>query len=574
MKKIIFLLTIFLSFVPVVFAQSLTIGWSVDTVYAETGSSGNQAFVRLTWNDGNTGQTHGIYSWQFNITSSSITITPSSVALHASIASNFNINTASITGGVSVSIWGKAPNRMLKDNGNSAASYLVLTLTFTAPGTPGSYNVTLTNAATAVKRTTSSPFTPSTQSVTSGTTTLNIQVLTSPSSVAPTFTGTGYTNSRKYGDINWDGSVNVADVTALSDVVLAKYSSVRVDDPENNWYTTPPPNYRYFYETSMGEDPIVYDANNIDNNDRTAADVFGSGGTPDNVLNLMDLATLQDAVTYGTWPSYAINPIQNQPAYITYDEPGFDTKRLANIQGGIGFDKLVFTNDVAVKFEVFNPGQRDSRIRIKVDNNSSDLKGLQIELLSFPFPGKLDVWTLPDAIGYKVAWARNKFNKIVILIYADDGKVLKQGSASYVTIVAPNLTVEQIISAEPNVISSIKNIAYSAYNITVSEPRGIFPTDYMLYQNYPNPFNPETKIDFEVPEYSDVKLIVWNSLGQKVKEIFSGTVDPNRYSVYWDGKDEYGLSVTSGVYFVTMYANSLEERDKAFKMTKKMIFMK
>jgi hypothetical protein len=88
------------------------------------------------------------------------------VALHPSISSNFNMTTSAISGGVRVAIYGKTPNRMLKDNGSSSASYLVLTLTFTAPSSDGDYTITLTNSTNAVIRTTSPPYTPSTQSVT------------------------------------------------------------------------------------------------------------------------------------------------------------------------------------------------------------------------------------------------------------------------------------------------------------------------------------------------------------------------------------------------------------------------
>jgi hypothetical protein len=292
------------------------------------------------------------------------------------------------------------------------------------------------------------------------------------------------------------------------------------------------------------------------------------GGT----LDLMDLATLEDAVTSGAWPSYAINEIKNKPAYKINGGPGIGSGILAKVEGsGARFEKVA--TDVFVKFEVFNSGQKGSKIRVTVDNNSAELRGLQIELASSVLPGKLDVWSLPDASGLKVAWKRNEFNKIVILVYADGGKVMKSGSASYVTIVVPNVTREQILGAEPKVIASINNISYDV-NYDVNEASGIVPLNYMLYQNYPNPFNPGTKIEFEVPEYSNVKLIIWNSLGQKVKEIYSGAVDPNRYSVYWDGKDENGLSVASGIYFVTMYARSLEEQGREFTMTRKMILMK
>jgi hypothetical protein len=486
------------------------------------------------------------------------------------LSSNFNISKSSITNGVRVLVFGKTPSRMFPPGYNAAV------LTLTLPSLlAGSYSITLSNAS-AVKRNYPGAANPTSQPVTLSPDEINITASTfTPPSLPPTFTGDGYSTPRKYGDINWDGYINVADVTGLADVLVGNYGNVKVYDPEHNWYSGTP-NYRYFYESNEGETPIDYDnTENIDNNDRKAADVYGNtDGTPDNALNLMDLAVLEDAVTNGAWPSYTgvISAVAGNPAYKINGGPGIGLGILAKVEGsGARFEKVA--TDVFVKFEVFNSGQKGSKIRVTVDNNSAELRGLQIELASSVLPGKLDVWSLPDASGLKVAWKRNEFNKIVILVYADGGKVMKSGSASYVTIVVPNVTREQILGAEPKVIASIKNIAYDV-NYDVTEASGIVPLNYMLYQNYPNPFNPGTKIEFEVPEYSNVKLIIWNSLGQKVKEIYSGAVDPNRYSVYWDGKDENGLSVASGIYFVTMYARSLEEQGREFTMTRKMILMK
>jgi hypothetical protein len=546
-----------------VFAQAdqLTIGWNTSSIEVDAGVS--QVFVVLKWED--VAPTQGIWSFQVDITSTTITIDISDVALYGSLSSNFNISKSSIANGVRVLVFGKTPRRMFPPGYNAAV--LTLTLSLSA----GSYSITLSNAS-AVKRNYPVGASPTPQPVTLSPDEINITASTfTPPSSSPTFIGTGYTTPRKYGDINWDTYVNIADVTGLADVLVGNYGNVRVYDPENNWYSGTP-DYRYFYETTQGESPIVYNNVNIDNNDRKAADVYGSTGSPDNTLDLMDLATLEDAVTSGVWPSYAISAIAGLPAGKVNGGPGIGSGILAKVEGGGARSEKVAT-DVFVKFEVFNSGQKGSKIRVKVDNNSAELRGLQIELTSSVLPGKLDVWSLPDASGLKVAWKRNEFNKIVIIVYADRGKVMKSGSASYVTIVVPNVTREQILGAEPKVIASINNISYDV-NYDVTEARGIVPLNYMLYQNYPNPFNPGTKIEFEVPEYSNVKLIIWNSLGQKVKEIYSGAVDPNRYSVYWDGKDENGLSVASGIYFVTMYARSLEEQGREFTMTRKMILMK
>jgi hypothetical protein len=231
MRKL-FLLLVLMSFASsFILAQppgsaSLTIGWSQTSIDVEAGSSGNQAFVRLDWNDGADGQNYGVWSWQFEITLPSA-ITTFSVALHSSISSNFNISTSYSTNSVKVAIYGKTPNRMLKDNNTSSASYLVLVLTFDAPSLGGPYTITLTNSSNAVVRSTSSPFTPYTQSVSPATSNLTVNLFTIPTDNVPTFIGTGYSTPRKYGDINWDNAIDVSDVTGLADVLVGNYGNVQ-----------------------------------------------------------------------------------------------------------------------------------------------------------------------------------------------------------------------------------------------------------------------------------------------------------------------------------------------------------
>ena len=550
MKKLYLIFCFSLLVSGFVFAQDqLTIGWHTSSVEVDAGVSGQQIFVVLTWND--VSPSEGIWSFRVDITSTSVTLNTSDVALYGSLSSNFNITKNAIANGVRVLVYGKNKSRMFPPG------YSAPVLTVTLPSlSAGSYSVTL-GGASAVKRSYPGGASATSQTVTLNPATINITASTfTPPSSSPTFNSPDPpygSYPRKYGDINWDGFINIADVTGLADVLVENWAAVDVNDPVTS--------SRKFYENDG------YNGTNADNNDRTAADVEGGDGT----LDLMDLAVLEDAVTSGVWPSYAISAIAGLPAYKINDGFGIGSGILAKVEGGSSFEKVA--TDVFVKFEVFNAGQKGSKIRVTVDNNSFDLRGLQIELTSSVLPGKLDVWSLPDASGLKVDWARNEFNKVVIIVYADGGKVLKSGSASYVTIVIPNVTREQILGAEPRVIASIKNVAYDV-NYDVTEASGVVPLNYMLYQNYPNPFNPGTKIEFEVPEFSNVKLIIWNSLGQRVREIYSGAVDPNRYSVYWDGKDENGTSVASGIYFVTMYARSLEEQGREFTMTRKMILMK
>jgi hypothetical protein len=80
------------------------------------------------------------------------------------------------------------------------------------------------------------------------------------------------------------------------------------------------------------------------------------------------------------------------------------------------------------------------------------------------------------------------------------------------------------------------------------------PSEFSLSQNYPNPFNPVTNIRFTVLRTANVKLDVYNIVGQKVRTLVDEEMTPGAYAVDWDGTDESGNAVSSGIYFYRMQA--------------------
>ncbi len=93
------------------------------------------------------------------------------------------------------------------------------------------------------------------------------------------------------------------------------------------------------------------------------------------------------------------------------------------------------------------------------------------------------------------------------------------------------------------------------------------PTAFALYQNYPNPFNPETQIKYDLPASGHVSLTIYNVLGQRVKVLVDEFQDSGRKSVIWDGHDDSGDEVATGIYFYKIKADSFEK-------TRKMVLIK
>ncbi|RMH87451.1 MAG: T9SS C-terminal target domain-containing protein, partial [Calditrichaeota bacterium] len=88
------------------------------------------------------------------------------------------------------------------------------------------------------------------------------------------------------------------------------------------------------------------------------------------------------------------------------------------------------------------------------------------------------------------------------------------------------------------------------------------PRSYALYPNFPNPFNPETVIRYDLPRPGRVVLRIYNLLGQPVRTLVDGPQAAGRYRRRWDGRDDAGRRVASGVYVLYFQAGDFRKAGK------------
>ncbi|MFC1563512.1 kelch repeat-containing protein [candidate division KSB1 bacterium] len=93
------------------------------------------------------------------------------------------------------------------------------------------------------------------------------------------------------------------------------------------------------------------------------------------------------------------------------------------------------------------------------------------------------------------------------------------------------------------------------------------PDKFDLAQNYPNPFNPGTTIKYQLPERTPVLIVIYNILGQEVRTLVNEAKDTGFYSIKWDGRNNFGKYVGSGVYIYRIKAGK-------FILTRKMLLIK
>ncbi len=95
----------------------------------------------------------------------------------------------------------------------------------------------------------------------------------------------------------------------------------------------------------------------------------------------------------------------------------------------------------------------------------------------------------------------------------------------------------------------------------------LLPSTFNLYQNFPNPFNPETEIRYNLPKGTNIQLTVYNLLGQRIRTLVNEYQNAGHKSIHWDGKDEKGIEVASGIYFYLLKGGE-------YKQSKKMILLR
>jgi hypothetical protein len=163
------------------------------------------------------------------------------------------------------------------------------------------------------------------------------------------------------------------------------------------------------------------------------------------------------------------------------------------------------------------------------------------------FEGK-NIFLLPDGSN----WDDIKNNVIPLQVISAQGNYWGEYPPDTLEFY-PNKTVVNYKSYKPNLCNEPTLFRYGNVGL---------PTTYLLYQNYPNPFNPSTTIEFDLPQDSWVRLSVYNVLGQRIKTLLNAQYAAGTHEVIWDGRNESGGEVSSGVYFYLLETDSFRDAKK------------
>jgi hypothetical protein len=139
------------------------------------------------------------------------------------------------------------------------------------------------------------------------------------------------------------------------------------------------------------------------------------------------------------------------------------------------------------------------------------------------------------------------------------------GAAEVAQMIYLGFTFETIVTPEDRATVMGAVLRYFGLITGMADDHPAAPLKFELGQNYPNPFNPATTIFYSLPATSQntiVRLEIFNALGQKIRTLVSEKQNPGKYAVEWDGKNDFGLPVSSGTYFYRLTAGDFRAARK------------
>lgn len=314
--------------------------------------------------------------------------------------------------------------------------------------------------------------------------------------VAPTFfTSNAY---FLYGDINKDIEINIADITSLVDILNRK-STV------------------------------------------TASDSSKADFNRDGLIDTLDIITMRETIMDRSIYTAAIQPAvfleDDQYAAYINGMPRMPKKRSASaktVLEATNFGLRVnLTNDEPV---------RGIELRLKLKDSTIALNSINM------------LFKRADMMSVFVS---TKAHEVRVLAYNLSNAEIKEDSGSIFRL--PLITSLDMIDTTEVTIALSSNQSSPIATEKITAPANAYPATFRLSQNYPNPFNGGTTIEYDIPdgtEYTKTVIQVFNVLGQRVKTLVAEDQQPGRYTVRWDGTDQNGSVVATGVYFYRLISKS------------------
>jgi subtilisin family serine protease len=333
----------------------------------------------------------------------------------------------------------------------------------------------------------------------------------------------------------------ITDTTFTAPAIIN--SKLVTDTVYTDYNVTPNIKYYYYYKT-VNTDFSQSDSSRIVSTTPYTASLGDANG--DLSVNIMDVLSI---VAY----MLGQNP---QPFIFAAGDVNQDS--VVNILDVIGDVNLILHGTISKQLAKTAAGNASLDLSsnklsltssVEVGGIEFILKGTGLKDLQFTQGSNLS--------SFEVASANSGDTSRVYLIYSMKGESLPKGTYVLGTFggLDKGVEISSVIISDPKG----QGIVTEIYNNGVP----VIPKEYYISQNYPNPFNPTTTIQYGVPAQTKANIVIYNILGQRIRTFELGEVKPGRYQMVWDGRNNYGRTVASGVY---IYRFESQKYTKALKM--------
>ena len=341
--------------------------------------------------------------------------------------------------------------------------------------------------------------------------------------------------------------------------------SITVSDGDS----TSMPSVRMIDVKIVNSKPFATSFNDSTNEDESISIILkGTDKDPD-TLAYKITQDVQNGLLNGVLPNLTYLPDEN---YFGYDSLKYIVSDGSTISDTATVLLTVFSvNDKPSDFPLKTP-ENDEQIIITNNNvdssnvifswhNSTDPDK---DKLYYIFNAEFEIFTVEDK-KVTIDFDTTLFNDLIYIGYND---ILGELDSVLGTNGVITWSVDVSDGIDTTINSEIRTLRvegkYAALSINKNN---VIPSEYALHQNYPNPFNPITRIEYDIPKQTFVKIEIYNLLGTKITTLLNEEMIAGRHAITWNAVDRNGRKIPSGIYFYHIRTND-------FTKTNKMLLLK
>ena len=287
----------------------------------------------------------------------------------------------------------------------------------------------------------------------------------------------------------------------------------------------------------------------------------------DSETTIADVLVLVDFILEETTPSDAA--VNNADINRDGELNIADVVMIVDIIAGTSTGRLAGSGSMAY-VDLVNDYQ-SNELLLNLDYNGA-LRGVQFDLVynsNMVSLGSPSLTVLQDNV--VITYNNVEEGVMKVIVVDTDGGVVESNSQQSLVKIPYSFKGDVLdisgVTAADVIVSGPKGKIADVSNGIISANVKLVPGVFALHQNYPNPFNPKTEIRFDIPEASAIEISIYNLMGQKVKTLANEEMTPGYHTMQWDGTNDRGSMVSTGMYFYTLHTNK-------YHAMRKMLFLK